>query len=365
MGDDHDGGRILVDTDPKWYSPLADVFFTICRAKDLLQYQTIADEQQKGSPGRMGQTGPQWSLYPLLAIVALMFRCDFYLQSSCTFISFWFLFSSLMETICLADFDGTEANIKDGICYGLKYRTMDKVASCIDFLGPVQMSFLLKIGWDEKASARGKKFFSLKDRESIRFFITTSLTVLSAVHFFCTTMLMVYSAIEIKIRLYSYHYQLVVGTLVTFTGIFHFKYCCTFFFLGLPFAIGVYSIIQGVVSWRTKCHGSVSRAMNVVGVALALLMLASTVFGIFCWSQRNTIPKSLTRHCHWFPKTEAYCIRLIHFSHPYVDWLPIETEREIAVLQMITYIFLFVFSFLQFSFSMKSAFTTRLSVLYY
>ncbi|KAE9420613.1 hypothetical protein Angca_001930 [Angiostrongylus cantonensis] len=351
----------------------------------------------------MGQTGPQWSLYPLLAIVALcefscgvlhfllclplyflclpilngifglitsfhgIFlrypnRCDFYLLSTCTFISFWFVFSSLMETFCLADFNETEANIKDGICYGLKYRTMDKVASCMDFLGPMQMSFLLKIGWVEKASSVN---FSPQDRESIRFFVTASLSVLSAVHFFCTTMLMVYSAIEIKIRLYSYHYQLVVGTLVTFTGIFHFKFCCTFFFLGLPFAIGVYSVIQGVVSWRTRCHGSVARAMNVVGVALALLMLASTVFGIFCWSHRNSIPKSLTRHCHWFPKTEAYCIRLIHFSHPYVDWMQNETEREIAVLQMVTYIFLFVFSFLQFAFSMKSAFTTRLSVLYY
>ncbi|KJH42541.1 hypothetical protein DICVIV_11464 [Dictyocaulus viviparus] len=219
----------------------------------------------------------------------------------------------------------SDVNVKDGICYGLKYRTMGQVTSCMDFLSPIQMLFLMKIGWEAK------------DRESIRFFVTVSLSVLSAIHLFCTTVLTIYSAIIIKIRFYSYHYQLVIGALVIFTGIFHFRFCCTFFFLGLPFAIGMYSIIQGVVSWRMKCHGTIARAMNVFGAALALLLLASTIFGIYCWFHRNNTPKSLTRHCHWFPKTEAYCIRLIHFSHPYIDWLQSETEREIAVLQVREY----------------------------
>ncbi|EYB90407.1 hypothetical protein Y032_0220g2500 [Ancylostoma ceylanicum] len=321
----------------------------------------------------MGQSGPLWSLYPLLAIIALcefscgivhlLFclplyflclpllngvlglvasfhaiflrypnRCDFYLQFVCSVMSFFFFFSSLMETYCVGDFNEMNANIKEGICYGLKYRTLSTTASCADFLGPVQMSFLSKIGWEAK------------DRDSIRFFITASLSV---------------------IRLYSYHYQLVIGILVTFTGIFHFRFCCTFFFLGLPLAIGVYSIIQGVVSWRSRCHGSIVRAMNVTGAALALLLFAATMFGLFCWFHRNAPPESLTRHCHWLPHTEEYCLRVIHFSHPYIEWLPKETDREIAVLQMIVYLFLFFFSFLQFVFSMKSAFTTKLMELYY
>ncbi|KAK6053020.1 hypothetical protein COOONC_09475 [Cooperia oncophora] len=98
-----------------------------------------------------------------------------------------------------------------------------------------------------------------EDRESIRFFITSSLSILCGIHLCCTTALTFYSAIEIKIRLYSYHYQMVLGVLVAFTGI---------------------------VSWRTKCHGSVSRAMNVAGAAFALLMLAATIFGVFCWFHR-------------------------------------------------------------------------------
>ncbi|VDO48635.1 unnamed protein product [Haemonchus placei] len=360
----------------------------------------------------MGQTGPQWSLYPLLAIIALcefscgvvhlLFclplyflclplingvlgllasfhaiflrypnRCSFYMQFTCTFTSFWFFFSSLLETYCVGDFQNTnhEEEVNEGVCYGLKYRTIGMGESCVDFLGPLQMSFLTKIGWEAK------------DRDSIRFFITASLSILSGIHLCCTTALTFYSATEIKIRLYSYHYQLAIGILVAFTGIFHFRFCCTFFFLGLPFAVGVYSMIQGVVSWRTKCHGSVSRAMNVAGAALALLMLAAAVFGIFCWFNRNNTPHSITRHCHWLPKTEDYCLRVIYFSHPYIDWSPIETEREIAViqvrslripdvtvtciLQIIIYIFLFAFSFLQFAFSMKSAFTTKLIQLYY
>lgn len=223
----------------------------------------------------MGQSGPQWSLYPLLAIIALcefscgvvhlifclplyflclpllngvlgllasfhaIFlrypnRCDFYMQFTCTFICFWFFFLSLMETYCVGDFDNTKNEAaNEGVCHGLKYRTMGTTESCMDFLGSLQMSFLTKIGWEAK------------DRESVRFFVTASLSILSGVHLCCTTVLTVYSAIEIKIRLYSYHYQLVVGVLVTFTGIFHFRFCCTFFFLGLPFAVGVYSVIQG------------------------------------------------------------------------------------------------------------------------
>ncbi|KAK6757983.1 hypothetical protein RB195_015669 [Necator americanus] len=128
----------------------------------------------------------------------------------------------------------------------------------------------------------------------------------------------------------------VLGLMASFHAIFlryPNRFCCTFFFLGLPLAIGVYSIIQGVVSWRSRCHGSIVRMMNVTGAALALLLFAATAFGIFCWFHRGFPPQTLTRHCHWLPDNEAYCLRVIHFSQPYIEWLPPETEREIAVLQ--------------------------------
>ncbi|KHJ91130.1 hypothetical protein OESDEN_09011 [Oesophagostomum dentatum] len=139
----------------------------------------------------MGQSGPLWSLYPLLAIIALceffcgivhllfclplyflclpLFngvlgllasfhaiflrypnRCDFYLEFIGAVSSFVFFFSSLMETYCVGDFNDVNENIKEGVCYGLKYRTITTAESCTDFLGPVQMSFLAKIGWEPK-----------------------------------------------------------------------------------------------------------------------------------------------------------------------------------------------------------------------
>ncbi|VDN29048.1 unnamed protein product, partial [Cylicostephanus goldi] len=109
-------------------------------------------------------------------------RCDFYLEFIGCVTSFVFFFSSIMETYCVGEFDEfSEPRVnKEGVCYGLKYRTLSAAESCLDFLGPLQMSFLTKIGWEPQ------------DRESIRFFITSSLTVLSGIHLCCTTGLMVY-----------------------------------------------------------------------------------------------------------------------------------------------------------------------------
>ncbi|CAI4222822.1 unnamed protein product [Auanema sp. JU1783] len=314
----------------------------------------------------MASTGPQWSLYPLLAIIAfcefscglvhLTFclpfyflllpiingvlgllasfhaiflrypnRCDFLLQLICTSLAFWFVITSCMESYCLGEYNKDEQISHDGVCYGLKYRTNSFVLSCFDFLGPLQLSLLHKLGWEPK------------DRDGIRFFISCSLSILSVVHLCCTTALTFYSAIETKIRLYSYHYQVVVGVFVFITGIFHLRYCCTFFFMGLPLLIGAYSILQGSITWRTRCHGSLTRAMNIIGSAVSLLLFASTIFGLFCWFHRDQLPKMITRHCHWRPKSEEYCLRVIHFSLPYIDWLPEETDREIAVVQVYSY----------------------------
>lgn len=46
-------------------------------------------------------------------------------------------------------------------------------------------------------------------------------------------------------RLYSFHYEIVMGILITLTGIFHIRFCCTFFFSGLPLAVGLFAILQG------------------------------------------------------------------------------------------------------------------------
>lgn len=140
--------------------------------------------------------------------------------------------------------------------------------------------------------------------------------------------------LSFRIRLYSYHYQVVISIFIIIVSFFHLRYCCTFFFLYLPLAIGMFSLLQGIVSWRTKCHGSTTRALNIIGAAFAVLMNATTSFGIFCWFNRNTVPHMITRHCHWLSHREAYCMRVVHFTHPYIDWLPQETEREIAAIQV-------------------------------
>lgn len=37
--------------------------------------------------------------------------------------------------------------MEEGVCYGLRYRTMSKVQSCFDMLGSYQMKLLAKIDW--------------------------------------------------------------------------------------------------------------------------------------------------------------------------------------------------------------------------
>ncbi|KAF1750400.1 hypothetical protein GCK72_016950 [Caenorhabditis remanei] len=342
----------------------------------------------------MASSGPRWGLYPLLAVVAvfefalggshiaycsplffLLFpfinatfglvtafhaiflrypnRCDFYLQLTCSSIGFFFFFSSLMETYCINEFKYADETIKDGVCHGLKYRTIAMVGSCNDLLANLQLSILDKLGWEPK------------EREWIRFFTSISLTILSGTQLLICTFLTFYSAVETKIRLYSYHYQVVISIFLIVVSFFHLRYCCTFFFLHLPLAIGLFSLLQGVVSWRTKCHGSTTRAVNIVGAAFAVLLNATTSFGIFCWFNRNTVPHMITRHCHWLSHREAYCMRVVHFTHPYIDWLPQETEREIAAIQITVHTLLFIFSCIQFAISMRSAFSTKKQYLYY
>uniref|UniRef100_A0A8R1HH29 Uncharacterized protein n=2 Tax=Caenorhabditis japonica TaxID=281687 RepID=A0A8R1HH29_CAEJA len=190
-----------------------------------------------------------------------------------------------------------DETIKDGVCHGLKYRTIAMVGSCNDLLGTFQLSILNKLGWEPK------------ERESIRFLTSIALSVLSGIHLLICTLLTFYSAIETKIRLYSYHYQVAISLFVIFVSFLHLRYCCTFFFLYLPLAIGLFSLLQGIVSWRTKCHGSTTRALNIFGAAFAVLLNAATSFGIFCWFNRNTVPHMITRHCHWLEHREAYYYR--------------------------------------------------------
>ncbi|CAI5452635.1 unnamed protein product [Caenorhabditis angaria] len=343
----------------------------------------------------MAATGPKWSLYPILGIIAffeflfggthifycspLFFlyfpfinavfglvasfhaiflrypnRCDFYLQLTCSVLGTIFFFFSLMESYCIDEFKNSDQEIKDGICHGLKYRAIGMMNSCNSILGNLQTSILSKLGYDPTTSS-----------ENIRFFTSISLTILSGLHLLICVLLTVYSGIETKIRLYSYHYQVVISILIILASFVHLRYCCTFFFLYLPLAIGLFSLLQGIVTWRTKCHGSTTRGINIIGAGFSVLLNAITSFGIFCWLNRNTIPHMLTRHCHWFPEREEYCLRVVHFTNPYIDWLPQETDREIAAVQITIQILLFILTCFQFAFSMKSAFSTKSQYLYY
>ena len=42
----------------------------------------------------------------------------------------------------------------DGICNGLKYRTVALVGGCMDFLGQFQYSVLSKLGWEPKVESQ-------------------------------------------------------------------------------------------------------------------------------------------------------------------------------------------------------------------
>ncbi|ETN86309.1 hypothetical protein NECAME_06016 [Necator americanus] len=145
-------------------------------------------------------------------------------------------------------------NTRDGICHGLKYRTISTVESCADFLGTLQMSFLSKIGWEPKSSTL---FISLPT---------------------CNR--------------------------------------CT----GDTYGGGLVAISM---PWF-YCPND-ERNRSCTGFAV-----------VRCNCVRNIllVSQTLTRHCHWLPDNEAYCLRVIHFSQPYIEWLPPETEREIAVLQL-------------------------------
>ncbi|CAJ0582434.1 unnamed protein product, partial [Mesorhabditis spiculigera] len=338
-------------------------------------------------------SGPYWSLYPLLAIIAIcsflvgmlhLFlclpfyffmlpllagtigcvaafhavflrypnRCDFLLELSCALVSFAFFSTSIVETYCLSDLTKYE-EASHGVCHGLKYRTVHLVGSCGEFLSGVQAYLLEYVGWND-------------DRERLRFGISIALSLLSAVQLFCCTALMVYSAKETKLRLYSYHYQCVVGIVTFFIGIVHWHFCCTFFFLALPLLIGLYGVAQGATTWKHKCHGPISRTVNLVGSALSVFLFAICFFGIYCWTTKlsSTTPP-LAYHCHWWPERERYCYRWLHYSIPYIEWQPHETEREIFVIQILCYASLVLLSALHFGFSLKSAFSMRSRYLYY
>uniref|UniRef100_A0A1I7UN65 7TM_GPCR_Srx domain-containing protein n=1 Tax=Caenorhabditis tropicalis TaxID=1561998 RepID=A0A1I7UN65_9PELO len=91
-----------------------------------------------------------------------------------------------MESYCINEFKYADETIKDGVCHGLKYRTIAMVGSCNDLLANLQLSILDKLGWEPK------------EREGIRFFTSISLTVLSGIQLLICTILTFYSAIETK-----------------------------------------------------------------------------------------------------------------------------------------------------------------------
>uniref|UniRef100_A0A1I7WI10 Uncharacterized protein n=1 Tax=Heterorhabditis bacteriophora TaxID=37862 RepID=A0A1I7WI10_HETBA len=147
----------------------------------------------------MSSSGPQWSLYPLLAIIA--FVCLLFIINKIYYEKllseskgnnlYMYIYVRVFNycqftRFSQIDFLDSDENMKEGICYGFKYRTIALVGSCMDFLGTMQMSFMTKIGW------------KVKDRDSIRFFISCCLSVLSGIHLSCTTVLTFYSAIETK-----------------------------------------------------------------------------------------------------------------------------------------------------------------------
>ncbi|VDK18488.1 unnamed protein product [Anisakis simplex] len=277
------------------------------------------------------QSGFQWSLYPLLAIVALcefmlgvchltlcmpLFpflipivsgvfalitamhavflrypnRVDFVLQCCSVCIAFILLVSSGMETFCAISYEdeseemltnglnddvkfafseSSERNFAAAVCYGLWYRSVGYQSSCNELLRPMHESLISKLGPTMHLS-------------SMRFAISLSLTGLASLHFIVCIALAFYSAYETLLLVRSYHVQLIVAALMLPAAVSHHEYCCTYFFIWPGVAVFLCATLQSILSWGFDCQGCWVRTLNVFGTAIGMALIAIASFGIFC-----------------------------------------------------------------------------------
>ncbi|GMS77903.1 hypothetical protein PENTCL1PPCAC_78 [Pristionchus entomophagus] len=331
----------------------------------------------------MAATGPQWSLYPLLAIIAfctfslsglhiffclpfhILFapllagivalltafhaiflrypnRTDFVLQVIAALFSSAFFFSSALETFCLSK-NKDDSSSSGDICEGVTYRTESLVGSCNGFFGNMQAVVMRNANWE---------------LHSARIFVSSCLTALAASQLLITTALSFYSAHETKLRIRTFHYQFVLGLLLIVSALFHWQFCCLYYFVSLPAACGLLCLAQGLTT-RLR-PSSLSRALDVAGTFASIALFSSLLFSILCTvSSIFDWRLSILRHCRWGDTMMKGCRRSLHFSYPYFNWQLPQIEHEVTTIQIAIYTVLLIFSLLYFYFSMKSTFRLR------
>lgn len=349
------------------------------------------------------QNGLRWSLYPLLATIALcefflgvthllfcspfypflipiisaifalitafhaLFlrfpnRVDFVLQCCSAAFGMLLLVTSIAETFCglgagLINNDGDEhdhgnsgkrISLSQGLCYGLLYRTLKYQESCNEFLRPLHNSLAVKLSFASSTS-------------SLRFVISFSICGLALAHTTTCIVLAYFSANGNGYSIRSYHGQLVFGIIIIPAALLHRFYCCTYFYSWLPVLVASYAPFQSFITWKHHYRGKYIRLANVVGSAAAMALIATASFGIFCTITKS--PKdhfSSQRHCSWPISEYQYCYRVIDFRTPYNEWHRNYVIAEISAIQILVNIWLCLSAIAHFFLSLKSAFTTEI-----
>ncbi|KHN74608.1 hypothetical protein Tcan_03549 [Toxocara canis] len=324
-------------------------------------------------------------------------RVDFVLQCCSTIIAFTLLISSATETFCTItyedDLQESSTSLTAGICYGLWYRTSGHRRSCDEFLELLHKSLASKVGialhlksstsltagicyglWYRTSGHRRScdEFLELLHKSlaskvgialhlsSLRFAISLSITSLATVHFATCIALAFYSAVETCLHIRSYHLQLCVIAVLLPAAIYHHAYCCTYFFFWPGIAVLAYAIVQSALSWKFECQGGVIRALNVLGAAIGMALVAAASFGIFCTATRMaTNSFAFQWHCRWPISQYEYCYRVIDFLEPYKQWPKENVIAETAAVQIAVSIWLCLCGLAQFFLSLKSTFSTE------
>uniref|UniRef100_A0A0M3HVL7 MARVEL domain-containing protein n=1 Tax=Ascaris lumbricoides TaxID=6252 RepID=A0A0M3HVL7_ASCLU len=281
-------------------------------------------------------------------------RTDFVLQCCSSFIAFILVISSAMETFCAISYEdelqGSSTSLTTGICYGFSYRTAALRDSCNDFLTLLHTSLASKTGIAPHLS-------------SLRFAISLSITALATIHFVTCIALAFYSAVETYLPIRAHHIQLVVVLLMLPAAFLHHTYCCTYFFFWPGIVVSLYATIQSIFSWKFDCKGCIIRALNITGAAIGMALAASASFGIFCTATRlATDLFTFQWHCKWPISQYRYCYRVIDFRDPYRYWRKENVIAETAAVQIAVSIWLCICGFAQFFLSLKSSFSTDVFV---
>ncbi|KAK0410113.1 hypothetical protein QR680_004954 [Steinernema hermaphroditum] len=274
-------------------------------------------------------------------------RVDFYLQFASTLTAIPLFATSLLEAFCLRHSNDEHAGGIDttSICYGIQFRVIPLQMSCNDLLIVLQETVMAKFG------------SSVNEKHTVQLFVSSFLAVLAMLQLCACATLTVYSATQTKVKINSSH---IIGGLSVFVlgfSLLHLFFCGSFFFLHLPSLVGLFGLLQAVLTCLTNNKQPRIRMLNVSGAALGLALAASTSFGFLCWSSSvSGTHHPYNRVCSWPKSKYAFCYRSIEFTAPYIEWTKEQVYREVHFFQFVTYSVLFLLGLGHFFLSLKVAF---------